>query len=139
DYLEKSIGTGEQFTGSIFDVNYAGFRARLAENGAVVFVPGSTICADRSRLKGVYDEGRMYLDGNVLFEVGMDVKLVIAAVNHDTRSITANLANAIVIPEKKPEGEDAAKNPPADKAHAEPVKDKPAFNPLEPEAETKAE
>ena len=35
----------------------------------------------------------MYLDGNVLFEVGMDVKLVIAAVNHDTRSITARSGN----------------------------------------------
>ena len=138
DYLEKSIGTGEQFTGSIFDVNFAGFRARLAENGAVVFVPGSTICADRTRLKGVYDEGRMYLDGNVLFEVGMDVKLVIAAVNHETRSITANLANAIVIPEKKPEGE-AAKNAPAKDTAAEPAKAKPAFNPLEPEAEVKSE
>ena len=81
----------------------------------------------------------MYLDGNVLFEVGMDVKLVIAAVNHDTRSITANLANAIVIPEKKPDGEEAAKDAPADKAAEEPAKEKPAFNPLEPEAEAKAE
>ena len=80
----------------------------------------------------------MYLDGNVLFEVGMDVKLVIAAVNHETRSITANLANAIVIPEKKPEGE-AAKNAPAKDTAAEPAKAKPAFNPLEPEAEVKSE
>ncbi|MCV5869113.1 S1 RNA-binding domain-containing protein, partial [Escherichia coli] len=45
------------FTGEIFDINRAGARVRLLENGAAAFIPGALILDNKERIECNGDNG----------------------------------------------------------------------------------
>ncbi|RSD31167.1 exoribonuclease II [Vibrio pectenicida] len=87
--LADEPNKGTIFNGEIFDVSRAGLRVRLIENGAVVFVPGSLILANKERLKFNAEAGTVSIDNDVVYRVGGFIEVVLNEVNQETRSIVA--------------------------------------------------
>ena len=77
------------FNAEIFDVNRAGMRVRLVENGASAFIPSSLILSEKERLEVNSDEGQVLVDKEVVFQLGDTLEVVLTDVNQETRSIVA--------------------------------------------------
>ncbi len=77
------------FQAEIFDVNRAGMRARLLENGAAVFIPCSQIIDNKERIIGSRELGTIEIDKQVEFKLGDIIDVILINVSTDTRSITA--------------------------------------------------
>ncbi|MGO1296323.1 MAG: exoribonuclease II [Vibrio sp.] len=77
------------YQGEIFDVNRAGMRVRLLENGAMAFVPGSLILANKQRLECNGDNGTVSVDKEVVFKLGDILEVQLSEVNQENRSIVA--------------------------------------------------
>ncbi|MGX1927408.1 exoribonuclease II [Vibrio sp. NH-7] len=78
-----------KFHGEIFDINRAGMRVRLVENGAAAFIPGSLILANKERLECNADEGTIAIDKEVIYRLGDVLEVVLSDVNQESRSIVA--------------------------------------------------
>ncbi|MDA0128435.1 exoribonuclease II [Vibrio sp. MarTm2] len=78
-----------KFHGEIFDINRAGMRVRLVENGAAAFIPGSLILANKERLECNADEGTISIDKEVVYRLGDVLEVVLSDVNQESRSIVA--------------------------------------------------
>ncbi|WP_100751801.1 exoribonuclease II [Vibrio salilacus] len=78
-----------KFSGEIFDINRAGMRIRLVENGAAAFVPGSLILANKDRLECNSDNGTISIDKEVIYRLGDVVEVVLTDVNQENRSLVA--------------------------------------------------
>ncbi|CAM3860624.1 exoribonuclease II [Vibrio aquimaris] len=87
--LAEEPAEGTQFYGEIFDVSRAGLRVRLLENGAVAFIPGALILANKERLKCNSELGLVSIDDEIVYRAGDVIKLVLNEVNQETRSIVA--------------------------------------------------
>jgi exoribonuclease II len=77
------------FIAEIFDINRAGMRARLIENGAAVFIPGSLILDNKKRLECNGDNGTISIDKEVIYRVGDSLEVILNEVNQENRSIIA--------------------------------------------------
>ncbi|CAH0530031.1 exoribonuclease II [Vibrio hippocampi] len=80
---------GTEFTAEIFDINRAGIRARLIENGAGVFIPNSLVVANKQRIESNKEQGTVSIDKVVEMKLGDLLKVTLAEVNLDTRSLVA--------------------------------------------------
>lgn len=95
EYLEKEIEKKTVFTGDIFDISRGGLKVLLQENGAMIFIPFSYICADKESLILDSDNGEIIVNGKTEKRLADTIKVKIAEVNHDTRSIIGALAEPI--------------------------------------------
>ncbi|MDF2153417.1 exoribonuclease II [Vibrio sp. CAU 1672] len=77
------------FTGEIFDINRAGVRVRLLENGAAAFIPGKLILDNKERIECNGDSGTISIDKEVVFKLGDTLEVVLAEVNQENRSLVA--------------------------------------------------
>lgn len=77
------------YQGEIFDINRAGMRVRLLENGAMAFVPSSLILANKQRLECNGDNGTVSVDKEVVFRLGDVLEVQLTEVNQENRSIVA--------------------------------------------------
>jgi exoribonuclease-2 len=87
--LENEPKAGTEFTAEIFDINRAGMRARLLENGAGVFIPNPLIVANKERIESNNETGTVAIDKEVVYRLGDTLKVVLADVNQETRSLVA--------------------------------------------------
>jgi exoribonuclease-2 len=78
-----------QFTAEIFDINRAGIRARLLENGASVFIPNPLIVDNKERIEGNNENGTVSIDKEVVYRLGDTFKVTLNDVNQETRSLIA--------------------------------------------------
>ncbi|MCG9784258.1 exoribonuclease II [Vibrio brasiliensis] len=78
-----------KFNGEIFDINRAGMRVRLLENGAAAFIPGSLILANKERLECNGDAGTVSVDKQVTYRLGDVLEVVLTEVNQENRSLVA--------------------------------------------------
>ena len=95
EYLEKEIEKKTVFTGDIFDISRGGLKILLQENGAMIFIPFSYISADKESLILDSDNGEIIVNGKTEKRLADTIKVKIAEVNHDTRSIIGALAEPI--------------------------------------------
>ena len=77
------------FTGEIFDINRAGARVRLLENGAAAFIPGALILDNKERIECNGDNGTISIDKEVVYKLGDTLEIVLADVNQENRSLVA--------------------------------------------------
>ncbi|MEZ8827019.1 exoribonuclease II [Vibrio amylolyticus] len=77
------------FTGEIFDINRAGMRIRLLENGAAAFIPGSLVVNNKERLEINAENGTLSVDKNLVYRLGDTLEVVLAEVNLENRNIVA--------------------------------------------------
>lgn len=80
---------GTKYTGEIFDINRAGMRIRLLENGASAFVPGKLIIDNKERIEINAEEGTISIDKEVNYRLGDTLEVVLADVNQANRSLVA--------------------------------------------------
>ncbi len=78
-----------KFNGEIFDINRAGMRVRLIENGAAAFIPGKLILANKERLECSGETGMVLLDKETLYRLGDVVEVVLTEVNQENRNLVA--------------------------------------------------
>lgn len=95
-----------KFNGEIFDINRAGMRIRLVENGAAAFVPGTLILANKERLECHSDNGTVSIDKEVIYRLGDVVEVVLTEVNQENRSLVAKPTQ--VFGEAKPDDQTLA-------------------------------
>ena len=72
-----------------------GIKVRLQENGAVAFVPAGQIFSDKKRLECSWDDGKVYLDKEVRFELGQRIDVRLKDAIEATRSLVATLATPL--------------------------------------------
>lgn len=87
--LTPEVEAQTRYTAEIFDINRAGMRVRLLENGAPAFIPGSLILDNKTRMVCDKETGTVTIDGNVEFKLGDSLEVVITDIKETTRSIVA--------------------------------------------------
>lgn len=90
-YLAAAIPAGEAFDAEVMDIRRGGLRARLEANGASVFVPASTLAADKTTL-GIDDKaGTVSIAGECRYRLGDKVRVVLTDAREETRSLIGRL------------------------------------------------
>lgn len=87
--LVNEPSKGTRFTAEIFDINRAGMRVRLLENGAAAFIPGSLILDNKERIECNAESGTLLVDKEVVFKLGDTLEVVLAEVNMENRNLIA--------------------------------------------------
>ena len=72
-----------------------GIKVRLQANGAVAFVPAGQIFSDKKRLECSWDDGKVYLDKEMRFELGQIIQIKLKDAIEATRSLVATLAEPL--------------------------------------------
>lgn len=78
-----------RFKAEIFDINRAGMRIRLIENGAAAFIPGSLIIDNKERISCNSDDGTICIDKEVVYRTGDELEVVLTEVNLENRNLVA--------------------------------------------------
>ncbi|ATF10050.1 exoribonuclease II [Candidatus Enterovibrio altilux] len=99
--LKGCVAAKTTFIAEIFDINRAGMRTRLLENGAMAFIPGALIVENRKRIKCNNKEGFISVDGNKEFQLGDHIEIVLADVKEFTRSIVGKPTREFAITAEK--------------------------------------
>ena len=80
---------GTLYQAEIFDINRAGARARLLENGAAVFIPCSQIVDSKERISASRELGTIEVDKVVAFKLGDIMEVALVNVSLENRNIIA--------------------------------------------------
>lgn len=78
-----------KFQAEIFDINRAGARVRLLENGAAAFIPCSQIIDNKERISASRELGTIQIDGHVEFKLGDVIEVTLIKVSIENRNIVA--------------------------------------------------
>ncbi|MGF1813509.1 exoribonuclease II [Vibrio splendidus] len=78
-----------RFQAEIFDINRAGMRVRLLENGAAAFIPGSLIIDNKERIECNGDMGTVSIDKEMVYKLGDVLEVVLFEVNQENRNLVA--------------------------------------------------
>ncbi|MFA0415396.1 exoribonuclease II [Vibrio renipiscarius] len=78
-----------KFSAEIFDINRAGMRVRLIENGAAAFIPSSLIMANKERIECNGEQGTISIDKQLEFRLGDVLEVVLTDVNQENRNVVA--------------------------------------------------
>jgi exoribonuclease-2 len=84
-----------KFIGEIFDINRAGMRLQIIENGATVFVPSSLIESNKERIECNSESGTVSIDNDHVYKLGDVLEIVLQEVNLENRNIIAKPANEV--------------------------------------------
>ena len=95
-YLGAAIASEERFDGEIIDIRRGGLRTRLDANGATVFIPASTLAADRTTLAIDDKEGCITVAGECRYRLGDHLSVVLIEAREDTRSLIGRPAEGKV-------------------------------------------
>ncbi|WP_104402099.1 exoribonuclease II [Vibrio penaeicida] len=77
------------FQGEIFDVNRAGVRIRILENGASAFIPSSQILDNKERIECNSELGQVIIDKSVEWQLGDVLEIILIDVNLENRNLVA--------------------------------------------------
>lgn len=78
-----------RFQAEIFDINRAGMRIRLLENGAAAFIPGSLIIDNKERIECNGEAGTVSIDKEMVYRLGDALEVVLTEVNQENRNLVA--------------------------------------------------
>ncbi|MEL0607711.1 exoribonuclease II [Vibrio echinoideorum] len=78
-----------RFQAEIFDINRAGMRVRLLDNGAAAFIPGSLIINNKERIECNSDMGTVSIDKEMVYKLGDVLEVVLSEVNQENRNLVA--------------------------------------------------
>ncbi len=86
------------YTGEIFDINRAGMRIRLIENGASAFIPGSLIVDNKERIECNGEQGTVSIDKEQVYRLGDTLEILLTEVNQENRSLVAKPTQVFAAP-----------------------------------------
>ncbi|USH04212.1 exoribonuclease II [Grimontia kaedaensis] len=101
--LKDSVAKKTTFTAEIFDINRAGMRVHLLENGAMAFIPAPLIVDNKKRIECNGDMGTISIDGVKEFQLGDTIEVVLAEVKEPTRSIVGKPTREFAVIAEKTE------------------------------------
>ncbi|OBU24636.1 exoribonuclease II [Photobacterium aquimaris] len=99
------------FKAEVFDINRAGMRVRLLENGAAAFIPGSLIVDNKERIVCSGELGIINIDGVKEYQLGDTFDVKLAEVRAATRQLVAKPVQQYPAPEVTPAPEQATDAP----------------------------
>ncbi|SMY15851.1 exoribonuclease II [Photobacterium aquimaris] len=99
------------FKAEVFDINRAGMRVRLLENGAAAFIPGSLIVDNKERIVCSGELGIINIDGVKEYQLGDTFDVKLAEVRTATRQLVAKPVQQYPAPEVTPAPEQATDAP----------------------------
>ena len=91
-HLADDVKNKTTFVAEVFDINRGGIRARLKENGAMVFIPASTLHSDKKQVQVNADEGMIYIQDEMKYRLADTIQVVITQVKQQNRSLIAAIA-----------------------------------------------
>ncbi|WP_036821970.1 RNB domain-containing ribonuclease, partial [Photobacterium sanctipauli] len=87
--LKDAVKQETVFTAEVFDINRAGMRVRLLENGAAAFIPAPLIVSEKSRIECSGDLGIINIDKIKEFQLGDSFEVKLAEIRSATRQLIA--------------------------------------------------
>ncbi|GLO63819.1 exoribonuclease 2 [Vibrio sp. MACH09] len=87
--LLAAVSNKTVFNGEIFDINRAGLRVQLIENGATAFVPASLLVDNKERIECSSETGTVSIDNDHVYQLGDVIELILSDVNIENRNIVA--------------------------------------------------
>ena len=105
--LKDAVKKETIFNAEIFDINRAGMRVRLLENGAAAFIPGSLIVDNKERIACSGELGIINIDGVKEYQLGDTFDVKLAEVRTATRQLVAKPVQQYPAPEVTPAPEQA--------------------------------
>ncbi|QUJ69235.1 exoribonuclease II (plasmid) [Photobacterium sp. GJ3] len=87
--LKDAVQEGTVFTAEVFDINRAGMRVRVLENGASAFIPAPLILDNKERIECNGDLGIINIDKVREFQLGDHFEIVLTEVREATRQLVA--------------------------------------------------
>ncbi|PSU75783.1 exoribonuclease II [Photobacterium phosphoreum] len=109
--LKDAVKKETIFKAEIFDINRAGMRVRLLENGAAAFIPGSLIVDNKERIVCSGELGIINIDGVKEYQLGDTFDVKLAEVRAATRQLVAKPVQQYPAPKVTPAPEQAADAP----------------------------
>ncbi|OBU30696.1 exoribonuclease II [Photobacterium kishitanii] len=109
--LKDAVKKETVFKAEIFDINRAGMRVRLLENGAAAFIPGSLIVDNKERIVCSGELGIISIDGVKEYQLGDTFDVKLAEVRTATRQLVAKPVQQYPAPEVTPAPEQATDAP----------------------------
>ncbi|MEC6881716.1 exoribonuclease II [Photobacterium sp. NCIMB 13483] len=97
--LKDAVKNETVFKAEIFDINRAGMRVRLLENGAAAFIPGSLIVDNKERIVCSGELGIISIDGVKEYQLGDTFEVKLAEVRAATRQLVAKPVQQYPAPE----------------------------------------
>ncbi|SKA48951.1 exoribonuclease II [Photobacterium toruni] len=105
--LKDAVKKETVFKAEIFDINRAGMRVRLLENGAAAFIPGSLIVDNKERIVCSGELGIISIDGVKEYQLGDTFDVKLAEVRTATRQLVARPVQQYPAPGVAPTAEKA--------------------------------
>ena len=109
--LKDAVKKETIFKAEIFDINRAGMRVRLLENGAAAFIPGSLIVDNKERIVCSGELGIISIDSVKEYQLGDTFDVKLAEVRAATRQLVAKPVQQYPAPKVTPAPEQAADAP----------------------------
>ncbi|MCQ1059200.1 exoribonuclease II [Photobacterium sp. DNB23_23_1] len=97
--LKDAVKESTVFTAEIFDINRAGMRVRLLENGAAAFIPAPLIIDNKARIECNGELGIVSIDKEKEYQLGDQLEVTIAEVRSATRQLVAKPVKQFPAPE----------------------------------------
>ncbi len=88
-YLSKGVEDKTTYKAEIFDINRAGMRVRLLDNGAMAFIPAPLIVNNKERIECNNELGIIFVDKEEAFRLGDEIEVNLVEIKQTTRSIIA--------------------------------------------------
>ncbi len=83
------------FLGEIFDVNRAGVRIRILENGASAFIPSSQISVNKELIECNSELGQVLFNKSIALRLGDVIEVILIDVNIENRNLVAKPTKTI--------------------------------------------
>ena len=109
--LKDAVKNETVFKAEIFDINRAGMRVRLLENGAAAFIPGSLIVDNKERIVCSGELGIISIDGVKEYQLGDTFDVKLTEVRAATRQLVAKPVQQYPAPQVTPVPEKATDAP----------------------------
>lgn len=85
---------GQSFAAQIFSINRGGMKVRLVDNGAAVFIPASTIHANRDELICDGEQGWVMIQDQIHYRLTDQVQIELTEVRVDQRALVGRLISS---------------------------------------------
>ncbi|KJF83441.1 exoribonuclease II [Photobacterium angustum] len=105
--LKDAVKNATVFNAEVFDINRAGMRVRLLENGAAAFIPSSLILDNKERISCSGELGIITIDGVKEYQLGDTFEVTLAEIRNTTRQLIAKPVKQFPAPEKSENTESA--------------------------------
>ena len=109
--LKDAVKNETVFKAEIFDINRAGMRVRLLENGAAAFIPGSLIVDNKERIVCSGELGIINIDGVKEYQLSDTFDVKLTEVRAATRQLVAKPVQQYPAPQVTPVPEQATDAP----------------------------